>query len=157
LARVALLPELVVAAASLASVAPYGADGLDYFASMGQGNVDEMTMFLNDPEAARALSKENAEGAIYLTPDLLFEVLSPLLSPADQAAFTLEVGAYLVETSISALAPGDDGAWEDSCAHFGDLGFDVREISVPVQLWQGKQDTFVPFQHGEWLSAHPRG
>ena len=40
LACAALLPDLVTAAASLASPAPYGADGLDYFAGMGQDNVD---------------------------------------------------------------------------------------------------------------------
>jgi pimeloyl-ACP methyl ester carboxylesterase len=37
LACAALLPDLVAAAASLAGLAPYGADGLDYFAGMGQG------------------------------------------------------------------------------------------------------------------------
>ena len=36
LACAALLPVLVTAAASLASLAPYGAEGLDYFAGMGQ-------------------------------------------------------------------------------------------------------------------------
>src|SRR6202042_2634095 len=38
LACAALLPDLVTAAASLASLAPYEAEGLDYFAGMGQDN-----------------------------------------------------------------------------------------------------------------------
>jgi pimeloyl-ACP methyl ester carboxylesterase len=39
LACAALLPALVVAAAALASPAPYGAEGLDWFADIGQDKV----------------------------------------------------------------------------------------------------------------------
>src|SRR6201996_3090714 len=39
LACAALLPDLVAAAASLASPAPYTAEGLDWFDGMGQSNV----------------------------------------------------------------------------------------------------------------------
>jgi pimeloyl-ACP methyl ester carboxylesterase len=41
LACASLLPELVVAVGSLASVAPYGSPDLDYFAGMGQANIDD--------------------------------------------------------------------------------------------------------------------
>ena len=41
LACAALLPNLVVAAAALAPPAPYGSDGLDWFAGMGEQNVVE--------------------------------------------------------------------------------------------------------------------
>jgi len=41
LACAALLPDLVTAAAALASPAPYDVDGLDYFAGMDQDNVDD--------------------------------------------------------------------------------------------------------------------
>jgi pimeloyl-ACP methyl ester carboxylesterase len=53
LACAALLPDLVVAAASLASPAPRGAEGLDWFAGMGQDNVDDFKVLLKDPIAAR--------------------------------------------------------------------------------------------------------
>jgi Predicted hydrolases or acyltransferases (alpha/beta hydrolase superfamily) len=52
LACAALLPDLVAAAASLASLAPYGAEGLDYFAGMGQDDVDYNRLLLTDPQAA---------------------------------------------------------------------------------------------------------
>ena len=35
-----------------------------------------------------------------------------------------------------------------------DWGFDLGDIKVPLQYWHGRQDRFVPFQHGEWLVAH---
>ncbi len=28
---------------------------------------------------------------------------------------------------------------------------------MPVQVWHGRQDQFVPFQHGVWLAAHVPG
>jgi len=54
LACAALLPELVGAAASLASPAPWGAEGLDYFAGMGEGKADNIRLLMADKEAARA-------------------------------------------------------------------------------------------------------
>jgi len=39
----------------------------------------------------------------------------------------------------------------------GRLGFGFADISVPVQLWHGEQDRFVPFQHGQWLAAQIPG
>jgi pimeloyl-ACP methyl ester carboxylesterase len=54
LACAALLPDLVVAAASLASLAPSGAEGLDWFDGMGQDNVDDFKLQQTDKAAARA-------------------------------------------------------------------------------------------------------
>src|SRR5580658_9698796 len=54
LACAALLPDLVAAAASLASLAPYGAEGLDFFTGMGQANIDDTRLMLADEAAARA-------------------------------------------------------------------------------------------------------
>jgi pimeloyl-ACP methyl ester carboxylesterase len=51
LACAALLPDLVVAAASLASPAPFGADGLDWFAGMGQDNADDFRLMQQDKAA----------------------------------------------------------------------------------------------------------
>src|SRR5207344_1348185 len=56
LACAALLPDLVSAVGSLASLAPYGAPGLDYFAGMGQSNADDIQLYLSDPAAAREKS-----------------------------------------------------------------------------------------------------
>jgi pimeloyl-ACP methyl ester carboxylesterase len=54
LACAALLPDLVAAAASLASPAPWGTEGLDYFAGMGEGKADDIRLLMADKEAARA-------------------------------------------------------------------------------------------------------
>jgi pimeloyl-ACP methyl ester carboxylesterase len=53
LACAAMLPELVVASALLASGAPWDAPGLNFFDGMGQENVDEIKLYFSDPGAAR--------------------------------------------------------------------------------------------------------
>src|SRR5947209_6385322 len=54
IACAALLPDLVPAVAVLASVAPWDADGLDYFSGMGELNVEDTKLMLEDRPAARA-------------------------------------------------------------------------------------------------------
>ena len=35
-----------------------------------------------------------------------------------------------------------------------DWGFNLRDIEVPVTIWQGDLDLMVPFEHGQWLIKH---
>jgi pimeloyl-ACP methyl ester carboxylesterase len=55
------------------------------------------------------------------------------------------------------LAPGGEGWWDDGVAHLEPWGFDLKAIRIPVQLWHGRHDRFVPFQHGEWLASQIPG
>src|SRR6202140_4400173 len=62
LACAALLPGLVTAVASLASPAPFNAEGLDYFDGMGPENVNDTLLFFSDEAAARGkAAKDRAE------------------------------------------------------------------------------------------------
>jgi pimeloyl-ACP methyl ester carboxylesterase len=153
LACAALLPDLVTAVASLASLAPYGAEGLDFFTGMGDDNAEDVRLFVDDPEAAREKTEHDREEMLAVTPEGLHTLLASLLSPPDAAVLTPAIASDLVRLSKSGLAPGIEGWWEDTCAHLSDWGFDFGNINVPVQLWHGAQDQFVPFQHGQWLAA----
>jgi pimeloyl-ACP methyl ester carboxylesterase len=156
LACAALLPDLVCAAASLASVAPFGADGLDYFAGMGQENVDDTRLFLADEAAARAKTEQDREDFLAASPDDLATEMETLLTPTDATVLTGELAKFLTSSMQDGLAPGAQGWWDDECM-IRPWGFDVADISVPVLLLHGKQDMFVPFGHGEWLAAHIPG
>jgi pimeloyl-ACP methyl ester carboxylesterase len=156
LACAALLPDLVTAAASLASLAPYGADGLDYFAGMGQANVDYFRLFLTDEAAARAQTDEDREELLATQPEGVAKVLESLLAPADAAVLRGELAEYLTSSGQDGLAPGSQGWWDDNCT-VRPWGFDLAGITVPVLLLHGRQDMMVPFGHGEWLAAHIPG
>lgn len=80
--------------------------------------------------------------------------MSSLLSPADAAWFTDDRMEAATAQMQEGLAPGDAGLWEDTEAQFAPWGFEIENVSVPVQLWHGAQDRMVPVQHGRWLAAH---
>jgi pimeloyl-ACP methyl ester carboxylesterase len=108
---------------------------------MGQANIDETKLMLEDEAAARAGLGPQREEVLALQSDQLAKDTG---SP--------ELAEFLVRGFRAGLAPGAEGWWDDSVAQLRPWGFEVDSIRVPVQLWHGQQDTFVPFGHGEWLA-----
>jgi pimeloyl-ACP methyl ester carboxylesterase len=157
LACAALLPDLVPAVGVLASVAPWGAAGLDYFAGMGELNVEDTRLFLEDRAAARAKCERERLEFLETSPEQLQEALKTLLSPVDAAVLTGELAQYLVACTRSGLAPSAEGWWEDTVAFMEPWGFDLGLIRTPVLLYHGRQDRFVPFGHGAWLAGQIPG
>jgi pimeloyl-ACP methyl ester carboxylesterase len=157
LACAALLPDLAAAVASLASPAPYGADGLDWFDGMGQLNVDDTRLMMADENAARVKTDQDREAFLAASSQEMAAEMKSLLSPVDEAVLTSELGDYLVYSVQEGLAPGSQGWWDDSVAGVRPWGFDLAQIPVPVLLLHGRHDQFVPFAHGQWLAAHVPG
>jgi len=158
LACAALLPDLVAAVASLASPAPLGAEGLDWFAGMGEDNAVDARVFLKDRVAARGKTETDRQEILMMSAGELAEGLKSLLTPVDAAALTGDLADYFVLANRTGLAPGSEGWWEDGVAlNGGDWGFDLASISVPVLLMHGQQDKFVPFSHGQWLAGQIPG
>ena len=152
LACAALLPDLVTAAASLASPAPYDADGLDWLSGFSQDARDEVRLTLADQAGARALFHAERDKMVAATPAQLAVDLKAYAPDNDLA--------LLADEAISiqlALAPGIEGSWDDCVAQLTPWGFDVAQISVPVLLLHGHQDQAVPFGHGQWLASHIPG
>ncbi len=109
LACAALLPDLVVAAASLASPAPYGADGLDWFDGMGQENVDDFRMILADEDQARVKLEKDRQEFLAASENDVADGMRTLLTPTDAAVLTGEMARYLVYAIHEGLAPGRPG------------------------------------------------
>jgi pimeloyl-ACP methyl ester carboxylesterase len=157
LACAAQLPERIVAAASLAGVAPYGAEGLDYTAGMGEDNIEEFGLALDDPDALRP--RHEADAATVLAGDAaaLAGMFETLVSPVDQAMFHGRLAAFLHAGMAAGLGAGVDGWLDDDVAFVSPWGFDVGAIEVPVLVWHGDHDRFVPPAHGDWLAEHIPG
>jgi pimeloyl-ACP methyl ester carboxylesterase len=144
LACAALLGGRVVAAATLASVAPR-ADGVDFLGGMGEDNVREFEAAIAGEAELRALLGRLKGG------DDVVE-LESLFSAVDVAAMHGPVGAYLMQGIELGTEPGLDGWVDDDLAFVAPWGFDPGDIAVPVQIWQGRQDWMVPYAHGVWLA-----
>ncbi len=153
LACAALLPDRVVAASCLAGVAPLRAEGLDALAGMGEANLEDFRLLLNDRVAWEAKVETDAEQARGATADQLFEMLRSLLSDVDLGVMSPELVDFLLAQGREALRLGGAGVRDDSLSGLAPWGFDLASIRVPVQVWHGRQDRFVPFAHGEWIAA----
>jgi pimeloyl-ACP methyl ester carboxylesterase len=105
----ALLPDMAVAVAVVASLAPYGVEGFDYFAGMGELNAEGIKLLFSDREAARRQHREDCEEAVAETPEQFAEVLQSLLSPVDAEALTGELAQWLADSARDGLAAGDQG------------------------------------------------
>jgi pimeloyl-ACP methyl ester carboxylesterase len=154
LACAAALPKRLVAAASLASPAPYPAEGMDWLAGMGELNVADFTLMMSDQPAWEAKTAEDNAMMMNATPEQMRAYMSSLISDVDSAALTEELAGFLLRQFREGIKSGIAGPRDDTLAQVKPWGFELSAIRVPLQLWHGKLDQFVPFSHGQWLAAH---
>ena len=157
LACAAMLPDRVRAAASVAGVAPYDAEGLDWTGGMGEDNQFEYPLAARDPAALLEWMEPQTEPMSRIEPDEWVRRLGSLISDVDARSVTGAFGEYLAGSYRAAFRDGPWGWYDDDLAFVGDWGFDVADIRVPVAVWQGHEDMFVPITHGEWLAVHIPG
>jgi pimeloyl-ACP methyl ester carboxylesterase len=157
LACAALIPDRCAGAATIAGVAPYPAEGMEWMDGMGQDNVDEFSAALGGKETLRpVLEKLAAELATIRGPKVA-ESLRTLVSDVDKRALTGEFADMLAESFRRAVSKSVAGWLDDDLAFTRPWGFDLGRIKRPVAVWQGGQDRMVPFAHGAWLAEHIPG
>jgi len=137
LACAALLPDRVVGAVSIAGLAPFDADGLDWFAGMTAAGEASLRA-----AAAGRTSKERHEAAAGEDDEMFIQ--------ADLDALRGEWG-WLGSVVGPALAAGPGGLIDDDLAYVTPWGFDPAAIDAPVLLLHGRLDRIVPCAHSEWL------
>ena len=141
LACAALLPERVIAAVSVSAPAPFGADGLDWFAGWPPGIAAENRAAVG----GRAALEAHWAGA---GP----EEMSAFFTEADMAALGGS-WSWLAGVADQAMQQGNEGFLEDTLAGARPWGFGPDAIRVPVLIMHGANDKMVPCAHGEWLAA----
>ena len=157
LACAALLPDRVIAAATVSGAAPHDVEGFDWKVGMGEENVEEIGLAERGADALSPFLERQVEEIRESTPDDLLEILGDLVSQPDRAALTAD---YAAESHASLLGSVSTGIWgwlDDDLAFVRSWGFELDEIRVPVSVWHGREDRFVPLAHGEWLAAHVPG
>ena len=137
LACAGLLPGRVLGVVVVAGMAPFGAEGLDWFEGFGSAGVAQ----LRAAAAGRAALEEH----------LAESDDEPEFTPEDEAALAGE-WSWLIDVVDAALAGGMGGFIDDDLAGVGAWGFDPADIVAPALFLHGGRDRVVPAAHGEWLA-----
>ncbi|WP_062463954.1 alpha/beta fold hydrolase [Demequina soli] len=138
LACAALQPQRVRACASIAGLAPMGAEGLDWYGGMAAGGRGELEAAASGPVALRAQLAREWDPEIFI--------------PEDHATLAGE-WSWFDQIVSAALEHGPDGMVDDDLAYVSPWGFDPADAArVPVLLAHGGRDRVVPCTHGEWLA-----
>ena len=153
LACAALLPERVVRAAALVSLAPRDLMGdAAWYRDMSKRNVS----WYQAAERGLAEYTERVSGpmeAIRADPDKHLPYEDPELPKSDRAVISdYGLKVMLSENFTEGLRNSPDGWIDDTLALIGPWGFDPAGINVPVLLLHGTQDVFCPVSHSEWLA-----
>jgi pimeloyl-ACP methyl ester carboxylesterase len=112
LACAALLPDRCTAAATLASVAPYGVAGLDWLAGMGPENIEEFGAALDGEERLNPYLEREAAVLREVTGSDVAAALGGLVSDVDRRALTGDYAALMAQTFRRAVSAGIAG-WRD--------------------------------------------
>lgn len=139
LACAALLGDRVTAAVAIAGLAPFGAEGLDWFAGMHPGGEAEL--------------RAAVEGASPLHVLLEATDFDPeMFTPSDHAALA---GDWRWFNGIAAagVAHGLGGMVSDDVAYVSPWGFDLGGIAARALLVHGADDRIVPVAHGRWNAS----
>jgi len=153
----ALLRDQCLAATSLAGIAPYDGEGLDWKAGMAEENVTEYTAAATSRAAYEAFLEEEFLPVLMADADDFAEAMGGLLPEVDRLAMDRGFTEWLTEMFHRAGQQRISGVLDDGQAAVRPWGFDVGAIRVPVAIYQGRQDAMVPFAHGAWLAAHVPG
>lgn len=159
LACAALLPDRVTSAASMVALAPRNAEGLDWKGGMTPSNVEEFGMAHSDPKALR-IRLQDRMSDVRRDPTSMLPVLDAGLHITDR--LVIRDGGIRNQLFNTYREAFNDDLW----GHFDDVvaladphgwGFKFDDIRVPVMLWHGGHDAFVPKAHTEWLSRQIAG
>jgi pimeloyl-ACP methyl ester carboxylesterase len=77
------------------------------------------------------------------------------MSEADRAVLQREDVGRVIREATDDLARGGIWGWvDDDLVFVRPWGFDIAEITVPVEVRYGLTDVLVPAALGAWLAAH---
>jgi pimeloyl-ACP methyl ester carboxylesterase len=133
----------VGAVVTLAAIAPYDADGLDWFAGMVPSGVAALQAATRGREAKTEYETSGVE-------------YDPEFTAADLAMFD-GPWSWLGKVAGRGLDAGPYGQIDDDVSYVTAWDCDPSTISAPVLLFHGIQDGIIPATHGQWLAGHIPG
>jgi pimeloyl-ACP methyl ester carboxylesterase len=168
LACAALLSDRITRAATLVSMAPWQAPGLDWFDGMTASNETAYRKAVDvnlSPGSELRAGLERDAIAKAQSPESLIPDLGPEMPDADRRIVSdARIRGKLLDNFTGAVSLDEqrspkpmDGWLDDVLSFCKPWGFDPASITRPVLLWHGEQDVFSPPSHFRWLADHIKG
>jgi pimeloyl-ACP methyl ester carboxylesterase len=150
-----MAPDRFPGAATIGGVAPYPAEGIDWFEGMGPENIEEFKGVLADPGYSVRSAERDWPKYRDVTGPELADALGGLIDHVDRGSLTGEFAESTAAATREGLRESYWG-WVDDDWAFArkPWGFDLGAITAPIHVWQGGHDKMVPFGHGGWLCDH---
>jgi pimeloyl-ACP methyl ester carboxylesterase len=143
------LPDLVGAAATMASLAPLDSEAA-HEGLLPWVRADFATVTAQGPEALHAAIEQRV-AAVQADPQALrapFRVADVLGDDED------EMLTYLLETCVlEANARGPAGTAHETWIYTQPWGFALRDVTAPVDVWHGDADDMGPLHHARRLAT----
>jgi pimeloyl-ACP methyl ester carboxylesterase len=138
----------------IASVSPYDAEDFDWFQDQTAEMIEETKVSAKSLEDCLAFKEGYYTGLRDMTAEQL------LVEYEKRSSFKLFETAYrefskdLCFSMHDALRDGALGYAEDEFAFLRNWGFETKEVTVPVVIWQGLDDQSVSPHMARWLNAN---
>jgi pimeloyl-ACP methyl ester carboxylesterase len=141
----------LVCTAALSRLAPYGAEGLDWYEGMAESNVEAFHNAERNLQKLIATLNQHADQVRHNSQGLL-NALWPELGGSDrQVIGDIALRQIIARTHADALRDSVDGWVDDVLALGRPWGFELSDIKAPVLLWHGASDMYSPVGHAQWL------
>ena len=142
------------AVATIAGVAPYEMDDLDFLDGMGPENIDEFGAALSSEIELREWLDRNCTMLRDVTGRQLAKALGGLVTQSDKDALAGAFADRIAGSIRRGIARTFDGWVDDDRAFVSDWGFTPADVTVPTTIWHGESDLMVPAPHGVWLAKN---
>lgn len=153
------LPDRVISAAALGSLAPCDADHLDWQAGMTESNRRAYGYASEgNYQALRAILEKEAERVSKGSEGLLSALWSEMDDRDKEFIDDFAIRRMIADIHVEALSNKCVDGWlDDVIALSHKWGFEPAKITVPVKLWGGEDDVFSPVSHTYWLAERING
>jgi pimeloyl-ACP methyl ester carboxylesterase len=154
LAIAALAPDRCTHVRCIVSVAPFDAEGLDFYQGLDPENVERFQIARKGRDLAEGpLAADLAASVARAASDPL-TLFGTMNVPDSDRAVMARIAPHIAAGHIESARQGAAGYIDDLVAFTTPWGFDVADVSAPLVIEYGDKDVHVPAAHGAWLARH---